>query len=134
MSSVQNRLKTELFSVAMKHIYTTIAVCERERERQEREDGHKECLLEDCFHLQYDWHEWIERTQTTSDQQRASQHYMNIHRQFVIRAVASSRLCSLFQLKNTSQTYTEDLHLPLLAKLTKLRGDSDSRDTTPESR
>ena len=48
-------LKTELFSVAMKHIYTKIGVCERdqetretrekrsERERQEREDRNKEC-------------------------------------------------------------------------------------------
>ena len=52
-------LKTELFSVAMKHIYTKIGVCERnqetkktretrekeirERERQETEDRNKEC-------------------------------------------------------------------------------------------
>ena len=38
---LQHRLKTELFSVAMKHIYTTIEVCvckrpERERETRER--------------------------------------------------------------------------------------------------
>ena len=37
--SMQRRLKTELFSVAMRHryiyIYTTIGVCERERERRQ---------------------------------------------------------------------------------------------------
>ena len=61
MSSVQHRLKTELFSVAMKHIYiyTMIGVCERERQererdQREREDGNKECPLEDCFRLQFD--------------------------------------------------------------------------------
>ena len=45
-SSVQHRLKTELFSVAMKHIYIDYdrSVCERpERERQEREDRNKVC-------------------------------------------------------------------------------------------
>ena len=50
-------LKTELFSVALKHIYTKIVcerdqgtretrekeITERERERQEREDRNKEC-------------------------------------------------------------------------------------------
>ena len=47
-SSVQHSFKTELFSVAMKHIYiyTTIGVCERDhKERQEREDRNKECLF-----------------------------------------------------------------------------------------
>ena len=61
MSSVQHRLKTELFSVAMKHIYiyTTIGVCERgqrdqrERDQREREKREKTAIksvcLEDCF-------------------------------------------------------------------------------------
>ena len=61
-----------------------IGMCEREtteRERQEREDRNKECRLEDCFQLQFDWPEWIERTQTTSNQQRTNQqHYTNIAR------------------------------------------------------
>ena len=52
-------LKTELFSVAMKHIYTKIGVCERdqrerdqrERERQEREDRNKEYPFGRLFDL-----------------------------------------------------------------------------------
>ena len=66
------RLKTELFSVAMKHTYIdiyiyTIGVCERDqrerdqRERREREDRNEECLLEDRFRLQFDWREQIEK-------------------------------------------------------------------------
>ena len=48
MSSVQHRLKTELFSVAMKHIYIYIyydrSVCVREtRETDKREKMNKEC-------------------------------------------------------------------------------------------
>ncbi|KAK7104957.1 calmodulin-lysine N-methyltransferase-like [Littorina saxatilis] len=39
------------------------------------------------------------------------------------------------ELKASSEAYSEDLHFPLLVKLTKQRGqDADSRDTTPESR
>ena len=69
---MQHRLKTELFSVAMKHIYiyiyTMIGVCEqdqrerdqrerdqRERDKRERDKrektGIKSVRLEDCFRL-----------------------------------------------------------------------------------
>ena len=48
---MQHRLKTELFSVAMKHIYTTIGVCVRDqRDRDKREKtGINSVRLEDCF-------------------------------------------------------------------------------------
>ena len=64
-----HRLKTELFSVAMKHIYTKIGVCERDQETREKEirerdkrekTGIKSVRLEDCF--------WLHRNQ---------QHYTN---------------------------------------------------------
>ena len=55
MSSVQHRLKTELFSVAMKHIYIyiRIGVCEQDqRERDQREKtGIESVSLEDGFQL-----------------------------------------------------------------------------------
>ena len=57
METIQHRLKTELFSVAMKHIYmydrSVIGVCERDqRERENREKtGIKIVCLEDCFQL-----------------------------------------------------------------------------------
>ena len=63
---MQHRLKTELFSVTMRRIYTTIGVCdrettERERERERERDqrkrdqrkrektGIKSVRSEDCF-------------------------------------------------------------------------------------
>ena len=49
---------------------------EREtREKQESEDRNKESPLEGCVRLQFDWREWIKRTQTISNQQRTSQQH-----------------------------------------------------------
>ena len=73
---LQHRLKTELFSA---YIYYYRRVCVRDkRERQEREDRNKECPLEDCFRLQFDWPEWIERTQTTNKAQTNNITHMHV--------------------------------------------------------
>ena len=74
---VQHRLKTELFSVAMKHLSLSLSLSlyiyiytHYDRSLREREKiGIKSVHLEDCFQLQFDWPEWIERTQTTSNRQ-----------------------------------------------------------------
>ena len=76
MSSVQHRLKTELFSVAIKHIYIYYdrSVCVRDKSEK---TGIESVRLQGCFRLQFDWRGWVERTQTTSNQQRANhQHYI----------------------------------------------------------
>ena len=75
-SFVQHRLKTELFSVALKYIYiyTTIGVCERdqrERERDKREKrkktGIKSVRLEDCFRLHRNQQHYIWRRPTCKE-------------------------------------------------------------------
>ena len=82
-SSVQHRLKIELFSVAMKHIYiyTMIGACKRDQrerwQRYKRKDRNKECLLEGCIQLQFDWREWIKRTQTSNQERTSQQHYIH---------------------------------------------------------
>ena len=60
-------------------------------ERDKREKiGIKSVRLEDCFQLQFDRHEWIERTQTTSNQQRTfQQHYIWCHPTYNEPAVVS---------------------------------------------
>ena len=56
------------------------SVCERD---QREKTGIKSVQLEDCFQLQFDWREWIKRTQTTSNQQQASQQHYTIFTEFV---------------------------------------------------
>ena len=81
--------KTELFSIIMRHIFTTIRVCGETSGRDKRESREKTriksvCLV-DCFQL---WHDWMERTQTTSNQQRTFQQhyiYMQAHSQTFAR-------------------------------------------------
>ena len=68
-----------LWSISIS-VYTIIGMCERERDQRERgkreKMGTKSVWLEDCFRLQVDWPEWIERIQTTSNQQCTNQqHY-----------------------------------------------------------
>ena len=60
------------------YIYYDRSVWQRDhRQRGKREKmGIKSVWLEDCFRLQVDWPEWIERIQTTSNQQCTNQqHY-----------------------------------------------------------
>ena len=63
------------------YIYTMIRVCKRDQrerwQRYKRKDRNKECLLEGCIQLQFDWHEWIKRTQTSNQERTSQQHYIH---------------------------------------------------------
>ena len=66
-----HRLKTELFSVAMRYIYTTIGVCERD----ERDDRDKEYPFRRLLSALA----WMDQQDTNNQQRTSQQHYIWHH-------------------------------------------------------
>ena len=70
--SMQHRLKTELFSVAMRHIYIYIyyhrSVWERDQRDEWEKTGINSVCLEDCFWLRL---AWMDRKDTNNKQPTA---------------------------------------------------------------
>lgn len=80
--SVQHRLKTELFSVTMRHIYTKIRVRERGQEREVRENtGIKSVRLEGCFRL---WLAWTDGKDTNNNKQPTAHFPTTLHLIWII--------------------------------------------------